>query len=72
MRFGNTGMDLEALIHFTLQNFDVTPINYEAMYKTVRAHVLKNFAIEQGQSIRLNEFSMRRITVCHTIEKDQE
>lgn len=71
-RFRLNAIDLEALIHFTLQAFEVTPLNYEEMHKTVKAHILKNFAIHQGSQLRLSEVSMRRITVCHTIEKDQE
>ena len=57
---------MEALIHFTLREFDVSIDNYEQMYKSVRAHILKHFAIHQGSSLRLNEFTMRRLTVCLT------
>jgi hypothetical protein len=71
-RWGLNAIDLEALIHFCLQAFEVSPDNYETMHKTVKAHVLKNFAIHQGSQLRLNEVSMRRITVCHTIEREQE
>jgi len=65
-------MDMEALIHFVLHGFNVTPSTYEEMQKTVKAHILKNFAIHQGSNLRLSDVSMRRVTVCHTIEKDQE
>lgn len=65
-------MDMEALIFYSLQAFDVHPDTYEIMFKSVKAHILKHFAIHQGGQLRLSEVLMRRITVCHTIEKDQE
>lgn len=65
-------MDMEALIFYALQAFDVHPDTYEIMFKSVKAHILKHFAIHQGSNLRLSEVMMRRITVCHTIEKDQE
>jgi len=71
-RFDCDSMDMEALIHFVLHGFNVTPSTYEEMQKTVKAHILKNFAIHQGSNLRLSDVSMRRVTVCHTIEKDQE
>jgi hypothetical protein len=61
-------MDMEALIFFALREFDVSPDTYEQMYKSMRAHVLKHFAIHQGSSMRLSEFTMRRLTVCLTTD----
>src|SRR4051812_23389260 len=68
MRYGHTPIDLEALVYFVLQHFDVNPISYEDMYKLVRKHILSNFAVHQGDHIRLSEVSMRRLTVVYTIE----
>lgn len=61
-----TSVDLEALIYLCLQSFDVGPDTYEQMYKTVKSHILKNFAIHQGDYIRLHEHTMRRIVVVWT------
>jgi len=67
-----SSMDMDTLIYLTLREFHVSVQNYEHMQKTVRAHVLKNFAIQQGAPLRLTEVSMRRITVCHTIDQREE
>lgn len=71
-RCGRNALDMECLIHMVLREFQVSAVNYEHMYKTVKAHVLKNFAIQQGAPLRLTEVSMRRITVCFTIEQHED
>jgi len=63
---------MEALIFLTLREFNVSFESFESMYKTVKAHVLKNFAIQQGTHLRLTDIAMRRITVCHTIEQHED
>lgn len=65
-RFGYEPIDLEALIFFTLQSFDINPLSYENLYKIIRNHILHNFSLEQGPHVRLSEISMRRITVSYT------
>ncbi len=71
-RFNVSSIDLDALVHFVLREFIIGPETFEHMAKTVKAHVFKNFAIHQGAPLRLTEVHVRRITVCHTIDKDQE
>jgi hypothetical protein len=67
---GYDALDMEALVFFVLTSFDVTAATYEQMHKTVKAHILKNFAIHQGAYMEAKE--VRRITVLHTIEQDQD
>ncbi len=67
-RNGTEAIDMEALIYFTLREFDVSHDTYEQMYKSIRAHILKHFAIHQGSSLRLSDFQMRRLTVCLTTD----
>lgn len=71
-RMDYAAVDLEALIYFVLQCFHVTTSTYEVMYKTVRKHIISNFAIHQGANVRLSEISMRRLTVCYTIDKKED
>lgn len=71
-RFDCHAMDMEALIYFTLQSFDVTPGTYEGTYKVVREHILKNFAIHQAGPLRLADINMYRlsVSVCYTDDTD--
>jgi hypothetical protein len=71
-RFNCTAIDMETLIYFVLREFHVSIETYQHMHNTVKAHVLKNFAIQQGAPLRLTEVSMRRITVCFTIEQHED
>lgn len=71
-RFATTSMDMDALVYFVLREFNVGPSTFEHMQKTVKAHILKNFAIQQGAPLRLTEVAMRRVTVCYTIEGHED
>ena len=65
-RFDYTALDLEALIYFTLQAFEVHPASYESVYKSVRQYVMKNFAIQQGRFMGFEQMCMSRLIVCYT------
>ena len=65
-RFNYNAIDLEALIYFTMQSFEVRPESYEGMYKIIRNHIIKNFAITQGSFIGMADIHMHRLTVCYT------
>ncbi len=71
-RYDFMPMDLELLVYFTLQSFEVSPAHFESMQRAVRTHIMANFAIHQGAHIRLTDLNMRRITVCYTIERQEE
>lgn len=71
-RYDFMPMDIEALVYFAMLSFDVTPNNHEDMYRTIKAHSMANFAIHQGKHIRLTDLNMRRVTVCYTIEEQEE
>lgn len=71
-KYDYAAIDMEALVYFVLQYFHITPATYEVMHKTVKNHIISNFAIHQGSSVRLSEISMRRLTVCYTIDKHED
>jgi len=65
-------IDLDALIYFALQAFEVVPTSYEYMAGTIRTHIMKHFAIEQGAYRPTSDVHIRRVVVCYTVEKGDE
>jgi hypothetical protein len=69
---GILSIDLEALIHLTLKQFNVPPDAYRSMYTRVREVVIKHYAIQQGELIVPHERPHRRLTVCFTLEEQED
>ena len=71
-RFSVISMDIDTLLFYALQAFDpdMKPEEFEGMHRYMRAHVMKNFATFQGETLRLTDFSMHRLTVCYTDDTD--
>lgn len=69
---GYASLDLDALIFFVMKGLEVTPDNYIEVYTGVRKFIMLQYAIEQGDLISPVDRSIRRLSVCYTIEQGQE
>lgn len=64
-------IDLEALIYFTMQKFEVSIHSHESIYKVIRSHIFSNnFTITQGRHLSMSDIYMRRILVSYNVETE--
>jgi hypothetical protein len=70
-KYDYQSIDLDALIFFVMQRFDVSVDTYENLYRVVRRHILSNFPATAGKHILLQEVSMRRMVIDCTSTGDR-
>ena len=64
-RFGFGPFDMEAVIHFAMKEFDVSPFNFVSISQHIRTYISTNFECRRGSLIGAGELSLRRVLVYY-------
>jgi len=64
-KYGFGPFDLEAMIHFAIREFVVTPFNYINLKGAIRNYIVVNFECRRGSLRSGNELNLRRVVVYY-------